>query len=187
MKLRTLPDYLFPRPRLLIVGLNPGTYSAQVGHYYARKTNRFWPLLHRSGLVPIPLTCNDDAQLPVHGIAITDLCKRVSGGVDALSLADFRRGATRIRRLLRELGPGVVVFNGLAGYRAAFHAKAKVGQQPSALEGVPTFVTASTSPRVATWTLDQLLDGWIEVRRAVDAAATSRTAPGRSPSGYRSP
>ena len=175
----TLPDYLCPRPRLLLVGLNPGTYSAQVGHYYARRTNRFWPLLHRSGLVHTAMTCEDDAQLPSLGIAITDLCKRSSGGIDDLSPPDFRRGAARIRRLIRELEPGVVAFNGMAGYRTAFDPRAPVGEQPMGLEGCPTFVLPSTSPRVATWTIDQLLEGWVALRVRVDAIASARTAPGR--------
>ena len=38
----TLPDYLPQHPDILFVGINPGSYSAQQGHYYARATNRFW-------------------------------------------------------------------------------------------------------------------------------------------------
>jgi TDG/mug DNA glycosylase family protein len=176
---RSLPDHLCVRPRLLLVGLNPGAYSAQVGHYYARRANRFWPLLHRSGLVPLPLTCEDDSRLPEFGIAITDLVKRASGGIDALAPSEFRRGAARIRRLVASLSPGVVAFNGLAGYRTAFDPRATPGEQAEPLEGCPTFVLPSTSPRVATWTLDELLQGWIELRMRVDEVATSRTAPSR--------
>ena len=179
MRRGSLPDYLCDRPRLLMVGLNPGAYSAQVGHYYARRTNRFWPMLHRSGLVPVLLRCEDDLRLPAFGIAITDLVKRASGGIDELSASEFRQGAGRIRRLVASLSPGVVAFNGLAGYRAAFDARATPGEQSITIEACPAFVLPSTSPRVATWTLDQLLQGWIELRQKVEEVATSRTARSR--------
>ena len=39
----TLPDYLEPGLDLVFVGINPGLYSVAQGHYFARKTSRFWP------------------------------------------------------------------------------------------------------------------------------------------------
>ena len=48
----TLPDYLEPGLKLIFIGINPGYYSAQVGHYYARPGNLFWWALSNSGLVP---------------------------------------------------------------------------------------------------------------------------------------
>ena len=46
---KTLPDYLRPGLDVVFVGLNPGCYSAQVGHYFAFKPNRFWSALSASG------------------------------------------------------------------------------------------------------------------------------------------
>ena len=40
----TLPDYLKKKLDIVFVGLNPGRYSAEVGHYFANKVNRFWEL-----------------------------------------------------------------------------------------------------------------------------------------------
>src|SRR5215831_15335520 len=56
----TLPDYLPDRPDILFVGINPASYSVRRGHYYARTTNRFWWALHASGLVPVPLSPQED-------------------------------------------------------------------------------------------------------------------------------
>src|SRR5690625_4680561 len=44
--LPTDPDRL----RLLIVGVNPGLWTAAVNAPFARPGNRFWPSLHRAGL-----------------------------------------------------------------------------------------------------------------------------------------
>ena len=59
----TLPDYLREGLDIVFVGLNPGLYSAQVGHYFAYKQNRFWAALSVSGLVPEPVKPANDARL----------------------------------------------------------------------------------------------------------------------------
>ena len=146
-ELATLPDLFCPRPRLLLIGLNPGAYSAKVGHYYGRKSNTFWRLLSASGLVPRPMTCEDDATLPSLGIALTDLCKKVTPNIDTVSDAEFREGRVRIEAVVAALEPKVVGFVGLAGYRIAFDRKARIGLQPEKLGPAQLFVLPSTSPR----------------------------------------
>src|ERR1041385_5082585 len=46
---KTLPDVIAPNLRVLFCGINPGLYTAAVGHHFARPGNRFWPALHQSG------------------------------------------------------------------------------------------------------------------------------------------
>ncbi len=50
------PDYLAPNLRVVFCGTAAGNRSAEVGHYYAGPGNEFWPLLYRSGIVPVALT-----------------------------------------------------------------------------------------------------------------------------------
>lgn len=45
----TLPDLLCPGMDLVFVGINPSPYSVEHGHYFARRTNRFWPAFSRHG------------------------------------------------------------------------------------------------------------------------------------------
>jgi len=47
-----LRDRIRPGVRVLFVGINPGVRSALTGHHFAGYSNRFWKLLHQSGLVP---------------------------------------------------------------------------------------------------------------------------------------
>jgi TDG/mug DNA glycosylase family protein len=170
LPLETLPDYLCPRPRLFLVGLNPGAYSVQVGHYYGRRSNRFWPLLSASGLVPREVTREDDALLPRWGVAITDMVKRSSPNIDTLTAPELVVGGQRIVALARELSPAVVAFNGLAGYRTAFDAKARVGLQPLRIAGRPTWVLPSTSPRaIGAFSWEAQLELWKELARDVPA------------------
>jgi len=143
----TLPDHFVCRPRLLIVGLNPASYAVKMGHYYARRSNRFWRLLHDSGLVPALLTFDDDARLPSLGIALTDLVKRPSANVDAITPVEFRAGRARLARIARRLQPAVIAFNGLTGYRHAYDPHARAGMQPGLIAQRPVVVLPSSSAR----------------------------------------
>src|SRR5690349_21445373 len=49
---RKLPDILPPDLGVLLVGINPGLYSAAIGHHFGRPGNRFWKVLAASGLTP---------------------------------------------------------------------------------------------------------------------------------------
>ena len=166
----TLPDYLVDRPRLLLVGLNPASYAVAMGHYYARRSNRFWKLLFDSGLVPEPLTREDDARLPEFGIAISDMVKRPSPNVDDISREEFRAGHARLTRLARRLEPGVIAFNGLAGYRHAVDARAQIGVQPARIAGRPVVVLPSSSARAGgAFSYSKLLEHWRVLRALVEA------------------
>ena len=85
----TLPDYLQKNLDIVFVGLNPGSYSAEVGHYFANKVNRFWEALSASGLVPDPVGPEDDVRLITWGIGLTDIVKRPTGGIHEVSQAEF--------------------------------------------------------------------------------------------------
>ena len=74
--MRTLPDYLRKGMKMILVGPNPGDRSARVGHYYAGRANQFWPILYESGVIPEPLSYEDDRRMLEFGIGMTDLVKR---------------------------------------------------------------------------------------------------------------
>ena len=52
----TLADTVGPGMRLLLVGLNPSPYAAEVGVGFARPGNRAWPALAAAGF---PVATND--------------------------------------------------------------------------------------------------------------------------------
>ena len=82
----TLPDHLRPGLTVVFIGINPGLYSAQRGHYFARRNSRFWPAFSASLLSePVRrklgvqlLQPEHDCKLPDFGFGLTDLVKRVS-------------------------------------------------------------------------------------------------------------
>jgi TDG/mug DNA glycosylase family protein len=165
---RTLPDFVGPGMRVLVCGLNPSLVSADAGFGYAGATNRFWTVAQASGLVTVaraPLR-----NLAEDGMGMTDLVKRATANADSLTAAEYRAGAERVARLAAWLRPGVVVFVGLVGWRAAFDRRAGPGPQPVGFGGVPAYVMPSTSGRNARTGPAELAE---HLRRAMDLAERS--------------
>jgi TDG/mug DNA glycosylase family protein len=142
-----LPDYLAPNLDIVFVGINPGEYSDRVGHYFARKQNLFWPALNRSGLVPVPLTHEDDYRLPQYGQGLTDMVKRATPNADHVASAEFVEGSKILRAKLEPLAPRVICFVGLAGYRQGLDRHANLGSQTALWGDTHLFIVPSTSPR----------------------------------------
>lgn len=144
---RTLPDFVAAGMRMLVCGLNPSVVAADAGFGYAGATNRFWAAVVTAGVVTQPR--DPLAALARDGFGMTDLVKRATPNADDLTPAEYRAGAERVRRLVEWLRPGVVVFVGLAGWRAAVDRRAAPGPQPFLFGGTPVYVMPSTSGRNA--------------------------------------
>ena len=144
---RTLPDFVGPGMRMLVCGLNPSLVAADAGYGYAGATNRFWSVAVAAGVVTRPR--DPLAALAEDGLGMTDLVKRATPNADGLTAAEYGAGAQRVARLVEWLRPGVVVFVGLAGWRAAIDRRAVAGPQPGLFGGVPAYVMPSTSGRNA--------------------------------------
>jgi double-stranded uracil-DNA glycosylase len=147
---RELPDYLRPGLRMIFVGFNPGERSARVGHYYAGRTNQFWPLLFESGLLPERLGPESDHRMLDFGFGLTDVVKRWSRSANDLHARDFERGVPLLEEKLTEMAPRVVVFNGKMAYqkfRGRSSTTCGLGWQRQTVGGSRVFVLPSTSGR----------------------------------------
>ena len=49
---KTVPDLVAPNLKVLFAGINPGLYTAAIGHHFGRPGNRFWPTLYAAGFTP---------------------------------------------------------------------------------------------------------------------------------------
>ena len=164
---QTLPDFVGPAMRMLVCGLNPSLVAADAGFGYAGATNRFWSVAVAAGIVTRPR--QPLASLAADGVGMTDLVKRATPNADSLTIGEYRAGAERVRRLVAWLQPGVVLFVGLAGWRAAVDRRAQPGPQPSPFGGAAAYVMPSTSGRNARTTPAELIG---HMRRAL-ALSTS--------------
>ena len=162
ISVKTLPDYLAPDLDIVFVGINPGAYSAEVGHYFATPSNRFWTAVNRSGLFPEPLTAQDDHRALDFGVGFTDVVKRPSSSASKLRVADYRRWAPVLREKLERFAPSIVCFHGVTGYRGYLkHAEGvddrpKLGLQDRSLGVSKIFVVPNPSPANAVYSVDDL-------------------------------
>src|SRR5205085_9252863 len=46
---KLVPDLIAKNLIVLFAGINPGLYTAAIGHHFGRPGNRFWPALHAGG------------------------------------------------------------------------------------------------------------------------------------------
>ena len=127
------------------------TASAERGHYYSGRGNKFWQLLHESGFTPFLLAPEDDASLPSYGIGMTDLVKGVAQSHDRG--LDYGQ-ANAVAGHLIAAAPQWVAFTGLTAGRAAARqlclARPKgvaLGEQPWAVPAASRLVAACEAHR----------------------------------------
>ncbi|HKT48360.1 MAG TPA: mismatch-specific DNA-glycosylase [Candidatus Acidoferrales bacterium] len=142
--MKTLPDHLRKGMKLVIVGCNPTESSVRVGHYYSGRGNEFWPLLHRSSVIPEPFDYHDDKRVIEFAIGLTDLVKRPTRTPAELSRADFAEGRIVLSQKLEEFSPNVVAFNGKHTYEQFAQRKCKFGLQKESLYGARVYVLPLT-------------------------------------------
>lgn len=154
---------------MLLVGINPGVRSATLGHHFAGYSNRFWKLLHESGLVPEPIGFEDDVRLPEWGYGITNLIARPTPGIDTLRPDEYLAGARILRRKVRRWQPTVVAFLGVTLFRVVFGVPPKVkvalGPQRDRFEGARVFVLPNPSGRNANFSYQEMLAAFEALRR----------------------
>jgi len=159
--------------RVLLVGINPGIRSAQVGHHFAGTSNRFWKLLYDSRLVPEPIGFADDDRLPEWGIGITNLIPRPTPGIDTLRRDEYISGARTLRRKIRRVKPETVAFVGVTLFRSVFARPARepvaLGPQPERIEGARVFVLPNPSGRNANFSYAEMLEAFVRLRSEMNS------------------
>ena len=165
---RGVADVLGPGLRVLFCGINPGLYSAAVGHHFARPGNRFWRALAGGGFTDRIWWPAEDADLPSIGIGITNLVARATATAAELDAAELRAGAERLRSLVRRTEPVAVAVLGIGAYRTAFDdRRAVTGAQPIELAGALLWVLPNPSGLNAHAQVPELSAAFAELRRAV--------------------
>jgi TDG/mug DNA glycosylase family protein len=161
-------DVAAPSLHVFFCGINPGLYSAAVGHHFARPGNRFWKALHGSGFTPYILTPFEEPRLLDLGLGITNLVERATGAAEELGPDELREGAARLHRKVGRLKPRFVAVLGVSAFRAAFgRPRAAVGAQDQPLGHARVWVLPNPSGRTAAYQLPALVEAFGALREAV--------------------
>ncbi len=165
---KSIPDIIAPGLAVLFVGINPGLYSAAVGHHFGRPGNRFWPAIHRAGFTPRLYSPFEERLLLGHRLGVTNIVARSSARADELTEAELIEGAAILKRKIRRYAPAVVAVLGVTAYRTAFQQpKAAMGRQGES----NVWVLPNPSGLNAHFTLDGLAKVFAEVREAAPGMA----------------
>jgi TDG/mug DNA glycosylase family protein len=168
--LKELRDRVKRPVNVLFVGINPGVRSATIGHHFAGYSNRFWKLLYESGLVPEPLTAEDDVRLPGLGYGVTNVIPRVTPGIDTLRPEEYVAGVKVLRRKVRRWRPRIVAFVGVTLYRVIFGCRpgtvVKLGVQAQEFESARVFVLPNPSGRNANYSYGEMLAALVALRNS---------------------
>ena len=175
----TVPDLVGDDVRLLLVGINPGLWTAATATHFAHPGNRFYPALHLGGVTPADVdpdrlrTDGHDpatrAALTGRGIAITNVVARATARASELSRDELRAGGERVAAKVAARRPRLVAYVGITAYRDAYGRRsAQVGRQPQDewVAGVETWAVPNPSGLNAHETVGSLARAYREVAGA---------------------
>lgn len=166
---RKVPDVIAPDLKVLFCGINPGLYSAAVGHHFARPGNRFWPTLHEARFTPRRFIPDDERELLALGYGITNLVARATGNASELSREELVAGLPRLLAKVRKYRPAWLAVVGVGAYRQAFdRPKAQIGLQSETIGQTRIWLLPNPSGLNAHYQLAGLAE---EFRVLYDASA----------------
>jgi len=140
------PDIIARGLDVLFCGINPGLYSAAVGHHFARPGNRFWPTLFAAGFTPRLYSAFEDEALLELGCGITNVVARSSARAEEVTRDELSAGAKKLRRKLLRYRPRFLAVVGLGAFRTAFERpRAIVGLQPERIGDTAVWLLPNTS------------------------------------------
>ncbi|XXR84981.1 G/U mismatch-specific DNA glycosylase [Sorangium sp. So ce406] len=169
---KTVPDVIAPDLRVLFCGINPGLYTAAVGHNFARPGNRFWPALHAGGFTDRVLSPPEERELLKLGYGITNVVERATASADELSPEELAAGGVRLAAKVRQYRPRFLAVLGIGAYRSAFgRPHAAPGPQPETLGATRLWVLPNPSGLNASYQPQKLAEMFRALRDAVASAA----------------
>jgi double-stranded uracil-DNA glycosylase len=162
---KTVRDVIAPDLRVLFSGINPGLYTAAVGHHFARPGNRFWPALYAGGFTNRVLSPFEERELLKSGYGITNVVARATASADMLTKDEIVKGGERLRAKVLRYRPRVLAVLGVGAYRTAFNQpKATVGRQEERIGDTTLWVLPNPSGLNANYQAPDLARLFQELR-----------------------
>jgi len=172
---KAVPDVIGKNLRVLFCGINPGLYTAAVGHHFARPGNRFWPALHKSGFTHRLMSPFEERELLKVGIGISNVVPHATASASELTRTDYIEGGRTLAKKIKRYRPQIVAILGVGAYRDAFaHPKATIGEQGERIHDARVWVLPNPSGLNANYQLKDLAKLFSDLREAVDKYARQK-------------
>jgi double-stranded uracil-DNA glycosylase len=166
---KVVADVIAPDLKILFCGINPGLYTAAVGHHFARPGNRFWPALHASGFTPRLLSPYEERELLIFGYGITNLVMRATVGENELKRQEYIEGGQVLHKKVSQYHPKCLAILGVGAYRTAFGCpKAVIGLQKEKIADAFVWVLPNPSGLNAHYQLKDLARLFEELRLTIE-------------------
>ena len=106
-------DVIAPGLKVLFCGINPGLYTAAIGHHFGRPGNRFWTVLHRAGFTDRLLSPFEERDLLDRGLGVTNVVNKPTRVAEELTREDLLRGGRALERKVLLYRPRALAVLGL--------------------------------------------------------------------------
>jgi TDG/mug DNA glycosylase family protein len=156
--MKPVPDIIAPNLKILFIGFNPGSRSAETGHHFAGYSNKFWKLLAAAALTPYQFKPEEDGRLLTFGLGITNIVARPSRTAAEITKEEYQDGRLILQEKLALYKPQVACYAGVGVYREfARQTRVVCGWQPeNMVSGVADYVVPSPSGLTRILFADQL-------------------------------
>lgn len=166
---KTVPDVIKPDLKVLFCGINPGLYTAAIGHHFGRPGNRFWRALYESGFTPRLFDPSEENELLDIGYGITNLVFRATLSADEVSKSEILSGAEVLKQKVLKYQPKWLAVVGIQAYRIAFNQpKAIIGKQKEKNRSTRIWVLPNPSGSNAHYPPPELAIVFENLRLAMD-------------------
>jgi double-stranded uracil-DNA glycosylase len=162
--MKLIPDHITENLTILFVGFNPSIRSSEAGHHFANPNNRFWKILHKSGLTPRILHSSEDYKLVDLGYGLTNIVARPTKTALEITKEEYFLGKAALQKKIEKYKPKFVCFVGKGVYQE-YAGKKDVPwgmQDGSVVDGTIDFVAPSSSGLVRM-KLDEIVDIYHEL------------------------
>ena len=166
-KNKTIDDVIDFNLKILFCGINPGLYTAAIGHNFGRPGNRFWPSLFEAGFTPEIISPFDEKKLLNFGLGITNFVARATARADEIQKEEFIEGGKILKEKIEKYKPEILAVLGIGAYRIAFNKpKAKTGLQKEKIGETKIWVLPNPSGLNASYNFERIVESLRELKAA---------------------
>ena len=166
---KSVPDVIAPNLKVLFCGINPGLYTAAIGHHFGRPGNRFWPVIHQSGFTPRLYSPYEDNDLLELGYGVVNVVNKATATADQLTREELLAGGASLRKKVLKYKPQILAVLGMGAYRTAFQQpQAAIGEQTERIGPTRVWVLPNTSGLNANFQMPALVKLFGKLKAAAD-------------------
>ncbi|HTJ64614.1 MAG TPA: G/U mismatch-specific DNA glycosylase [Alphaproteobacteria bacterium] len=171
---KLLPDILAPNLHVIFCGINPGFSAAEAGHHFLNRSNRFWRVLHLSGLTPHQIEPENDRSILQYGYGLTTAVARPTRRAAELSRGEFEPARTALEGKVRHMRPYAIAFLGKRAYAEMTAEKSiRWGLQSTPFAETQAWVMPNPSGLNRGFSLDALVAAFREMRVMIESEIRS--------------